>query len=324
MEEGSAEILLVACCLRQALIFTLRKSAKDSFLHTHEQFAFFPLIWTCIACALAMIHAAPALGPGITEAHLGLVLAPQLLTWFWCLQNRGEIPKSEFTAHALGLAATFVLLLTGGQFGAYCAVITCTVAVLKRSNFPRSRQSFFWVIMLVISFQRSIGTSYAINSWTLALCEVSMMYVIKIRIPIWFSFDKRLASKVQTESQEFSDPSVSDSQQLPSPFGSADIRRSGPLLSLESLNSEEAGSVSSGPELIRGDSLNARTPPDLLRTDSLTDRKPPGAGHRRGVSTQSSGSGWAWGLAVQDFVAKSLSPPSSSDEEDDDLNDDLV
>jgi hypothetical protein len=315
---------LVACFVRQALVFSLRKSGRDALLHSHESITFISLSWTCVACLLAMTQLVPSLSPGLTEAHLGLVLAPQVLTWYWCLQHRGEISKSDFTAHALGLAATFVLLLTGGFLGSVCAVGVSGFAVVKRSSFPRSRQSFFWSVMLVVSLQRLFSVPFAFNTWTLAAIEISMMYIIKIRLPMWFLFDKRFDSKVNTESQDFNDPSSLAEMQPSSSPGPTFVRRNGPLLSFDSGSEDGSSSpLPPPPDLIRTDSLGARSPLQLVRTDSLGQGRPPGSGHRRGISTQSSGSSWAWGLAVQDFVVKSLSPPSSSDE-DDDLDPDLA
>ena len=314
MDEGASEVLLSACILRQALIFTLRKGGRDFILHTHESFALFPLLWTCLACMLSTFNLVPALSPGLSEAHLGLVFAPQVLTWYWCLQNRGEITKSDFTAHALAHAATFVLLLTGGRFGSIIAVLVSAFAFIKRSGFPRSRPSFFWFIMLVMSLQRALAVPFFLNTWIVTACEISMMYIVKLRISKWFSYDRRLEDKIATESQEFSRSASSLEMQL----HANEPRRSGPLLSFDSL-SEDGSPLPSPPTgLGRTDSSSSRNPVELVRNDSIGPSRPHGSGHRRGVSTQSSGGSWAWGVAVQDFVAKSVSPPTSSGEEDDD------
>src|SRR5689334_21698019 len=134
MDEGASEVLLSACILRQAIVFSLRKGGRDVLLHTHESFALFPLLWTCAASGLAALNLLPTLAPGLSQAHLGLVLAPQLLTWYWCLQNRGEITKSDFTAHVLAMAATFILLLTGGSFGSIVAIAVSGFALFRRSG----------------------------------------------------------------------------------------------------------------------------------------------------------------------------------------------
>ena len=320
-DQGASEVLLAACVLRQALIVSLRKGGKDSWIHGHDGVAFFALSWTCVACVLGMFNWVPALAPGLSEAHLGIVLAPQLLTWFWCLQNRGEIAKSDFTAHALGLAATLVLILTGGSFGASCAVVVSAFAVLKRSSFPRSRQSFFWLMVLLISAQKVLRVPFAINTWTLTAIEITMMYLVKLRLSVWFTFDKRFDAKVLTESQEFQlSSSTLDQSVDASPSLGLAPRRDGPLLSFDSAS--ETGSLPPPPEFIRTDSIGAQTPPELFRVDSGPGRAP-GSGHRRGISTQSSGSGWGWGVAVQDLALKNTRAPSTSDE-DDDLLDDMA
>ena len=264
---------------------------------------------------ISHVQSCTYVAPGLSEAHLGLVFAPQMLTWYWCLQNRGEITKSDFTAHALGHAATFILLLTGGMFGAIVAVFVSAFALLKRSGFPRSRPSYFWFIMLVMSIQRMMSVPFALNTWIVTACEISMMYIIKLRVRQVFSYDRRLEDKIATESQEFSQSQSSLEMQNQA----LEPRRGGPLLSFDSASEDGSPLPAPPPGLARSDSASSKNPLELVRGDSMGTGRPPGSGHRRGVSTQSSGGSWAWGVVVQDFVAKSLSPNSSSEDEEDDL-----
>lgn len=300
-ESLATELLLVSICLRQILVVILRKGGKSSWVHPHEDIAFIPLAWTFVACFLATTELVPSLKPGITEAHIGLVFTPQVLTWFWCLQSRAEIKKSDFTAHCLAMAAVVILLLAGGHFGNMCAVATSMFAFIRRSSFPRSRQCFFWLVTLVLSICRTQHVHENYSNWIVSLGEISMMLVVKFKWAQWFKYDKTVdlsKNSLQQDSDDETTRSVAPDPPLQS--------QRGPLLSFDS-SLEDASSV---------DSPTNRTQ-DTLKQDTTSQPRHPGSGHRRELSTQSSGNGWGWGVAVPDFVATSLSPPSSSDEEDD-------
>ena len=205
-----AELLLVIVCLRQVIIFSLRRSGHSHIIHAHEDIAFFPLTWTCIACALSIAKLVPMLGPSMSEAHLGLVFTPQILTWFWCLQSRGEIAKSDFTAHCIGLAATLILLLSGSFFSAVLATLISGIALFRCSSFPRSRQSVFWFSMLIVSINRTFPLiSKTSSEFVILILEVMMMFTIKFKLPVCFLFDRRSESKSSVENASNSELSES-------------------------------------------------------------------------------------------------------------------
>lgn len=179
------------------------------------------------------------------------------------------------------------------------------------------------------------------------------MYAVKFKYPKWFAFDRRMdGTKSSALDHDLDRARWNDSNgsmfevkgdveqgrlnKPGSPIG-------GPLLTFDS--SSEDGRTVDGieaprspqlmgpPSLGRGVSTESGLPPRPMNLAHLpgppelgprgdSTGRPMGMGHRRGISTQSSGNSWAWGLAVQDFSgASSLSPHSSEDEYDDEFDD---
>lgn len=291
IDQWPTDVLLISVLFRQGLIIFLRKVNRHQYIHIHDSMAFFPLGFTICCCLLALSNNFPSLGANIfSPAHLLMVFAPQFLTWFWCLKSRGEISKSDFTENVI-LLTTVVLFLAidGSEFAPLAALFLSLGGLFlsssKSKNF-RQRPCFIWSCLIILCIQKSNGIKNEEEvenkncCWIISLEEVLMMFLMKFKIPLIFSFDRKEITSSGEEKYHRS--SVDLESDLLKP-----------------------------PDLNRSDSINSQSS-NYSPTPNLVIPH-----HRRDVSLQSNGS-WGWGPIVQDF-GKSLSPrmsisSSSSDE----------